>query len=322
MQLLDIPLDQIELPDYLLRKIDTNSLAFQQMKDDIELNGLLQPINVVPIDSQTTDPYKPITDNVIPNQLSKWQIKDGCHRYICAQKLGWSSIPSIFVASPQTTSNTLASISANLHRKEMTLSEYRAAIRYVIKEHPEYTTADIARKLSKGTDWVSKIMGIQNVGPEVNALISEGRLTLDKAFALSKFNNNLEQQRNYAFQVLSMNNSEAVEFLTHEHQLLTQSKRENQQKVPNEITLSDKPINRKWSEIERLLLDPTRLGQTLLKHNITDPSVIKAAQWALKYAFSLDPETIAIRRAEHEKRLNINKEKLKDGSYDPTKDAV
>jgi ParB-like chromosome segregation protein Spo0J len=108
-EIVEIPLDKIAVPEWRIRREVPKGRSFEELKEDMRVNGLLQPIEVAPLPSEM------------------YELVFGFRRYEAARELGWKTIKAV-VRLRDELEKQLAEVSENIHRLPYNSRERALAI--------------------------------------------------------------------------------------------------------------------------------------------------------------------------------------------------
>lgn len=147
--------------------------AYETLKEDIRINGILEPIHL-------------FEDKII----------DGRNRYRIAQELGLESVPTVLYEGD----NPVGFVqSMNLHRRQLTPSQKAAAAAFLAdfkqgrhSDEEEYETqGSIAKKLGISRRMVVEATSLKkNADPQLIERVKVGDISLHTATALARLNPN------------------------------------------------------------------------------------------------------------------------------------
>lgn len=108
-EIVEIPLEEIVVPEWRIRREVVKDRSFEELKEDMRVNGLLQPIEVAPL------------------QSGMYELVFGFRRYEAARELGWKTIKAV-VRPRDYLERQLAEVSENIHRLPYNSRERALAI--------------------------------------------------------------------------------------------------------------------------------------------------------------------------------------------------
>lgn len=158
-----------ENPLALRTKVEKESLAYQELKDQIEEFGLLNPISVrlYTRDDGTTG----------------YRLVDGLHRKTAYSDLGYEEIP-VNIVDVEDSKLLAAQISANNNVKT-TKVQFAQAMKQM-QQHGGLTVAELANAVKKSKKWVEDQLGLLDLPEKVRKLVDEGKVNSLNALSLRK----------------------------------------------------------------------------------------------------------------------------------------
>ena len=161
---LNIELDKIKPNPYQPRKVFDEE-KIDELAASISENGVFQPIIVKQFDD-------------------KYIIVSGERRFRACQKLKLTTIPAIVRAYDESKVAEIALIE-NLQRENLTAMEEAVAYQTIMKELG-LTQAELAKKIGKSRSYITNVVGLLSLPPEVANLVSEGKIPTGHARPLSQ----------------------------------------------------------------------------------------------------------------------------------------
>jgi ParB family chromosome partitioning protein len=161
---LQIELSKIKPNPYQPRKVFDEE-KIDELAASISENGVFQPIIVKQFDD-------------------KYIIVSGERRFRACQKLKLTTIPAIVRAYDESKVAEIALIE-NLQRENLTAMEEAIAYQTIMRELG-LTQAELAKKIGKSRSYITNVVGLLSLPPEVANLVSEGKITSGHARPLSK----------------------------------------------------------------------------------------------------------------------------------------
>ncbi len=104
-----IPVDKVVVPDWRVRKEFDRDSSFEELKKSINTHGLMQPIEVVPIED------------------GRYELIFGLRRLEAVKELGWKEVPAI-VRQRDEIERQMAEIAENIHRVNYSQTDRMLAI--------------------------------------------------------------------------------------------------------------------------------------------------------------------------------------------------
>lgn len=171
-QVEDLALDQIhpdpDQPRKSLQAVDgmvdpAAQEALQELADDIDANGLHQPITV-----REVEPGR----YLIVMGERRWRA------FKLNQSLGRpnsDSIPTIIRQDLSAARLRLSQLSENLHRNDLTDIEVASFLKVILEEYPELQKQELAKLLHRNNQWISRILAL--LDPRWAHVINAGIIT-------------------------------------------------------------------------------------------------------------------------------------------------
>lgn len=122
--------------------------ADQALRDSIALQGVLQPVGVVPVAGDRDHDF---------------ELVYGFRRFKAAQALGLPTIPAVVVdgASATDTGRKLANLAENMVRADLSPAELMEALSRVRDEHPDMTSTDLGRAVGRHPNYVANLLRLR-----------------------------------------------------------------------------------------------------------------------------------------------------------------
>ncbi len=280
-----------------LRPVDKESVEFLELVESIKARGILNPISVreVPIQADGTKPVSAEGETI-------YALVDGLHRYSAAIAAGLTTIP-VNILNLDEAQTYEAQIIANVHKKETRPAEYAKQIQRIMGLYPTRTISEQAAQLGKQPSWLKQILGLGQLTPEIQELVNEGRICQANAFPLSRLPQ--AEQPDWVERAMTQLADEFVPACQARVKEVKEAARQGRAAAPSVFT----PVAhcRKFAEIKE---ENDRKGQGLLKiinaKGITN--VADAVAFTLDWVTNMDPDTLAIKRADWEAKEKKKKE--------------
>lgn len=301
--LLNIPLSQIEDNPILLRKVDKNSVKYQEMKDSIAKDGVINAISVYP--STTSDGRTPKL-NAKGEPLYR-QI-DGGHRLACCRDLMKESVPCQVRTTDDANVKRLQLV-ANAHIIETKPVEFSVRMRELIQDHPTVTVQEIAADVCKSVDWVVETMELDKLEGNsqksgephtgLAALVDQGQIPVATAYALSKLDP--EEQVKFTELATGERAEIAVAQIKAHAKKLRDAKRAG--KKPGDVPQFHEFAHyRKKEETQAEYESPNVLPALLAAAGISDEES-KVTKFVLRWVLSLDPQSVAAMKEKFDAKI-------------------
>ena len=166
-EVLELPLDQVELPEKELRTIATQE-GLETLADSIRKIGVLQPITV-------------------ERKRNKYIVIAGTRRTLAAKQAGLATIPAIVVKMSQI-QKEVATLHENLIREDVNHLDIARYIKTMMEEN-NLTQEEIARFLGYTQPWVSAHLRLLRIPEELQAAVEANQIDYQSALQLSRIKN-------------------------------------------------------------------------------------------------------------------------------------
>jgi ParB/RepB/Spo0J family partition protein len=166
--ILNLSINKIDVAEENVRKLQLET-GLEDLKSSIGELSLIQPVIVI----AKGDRYKLIV---------------GQRRFLAAKALGRTTIPALIIEPMDSTSQTIVSFGENVHRRKL---PYEDTIRVCDELFKEYTGTKsekinkIVKTLGLSRGSVTKYLAHKLIPPEVQRLVSSGKLSQDIAFRIT-----------------------------------------------------------------------------------------------------------------------------------------
>ena len=155
---MNVPIANIHFQSNVRSKIDKKERSFQELTNDIEQNGLIQPL-------------------VVYNKDDKYYLIAGHRRLEALKELGTKLVPIHELSEPNGDFTRLQ-LSENTMRKDLTLYEEIMAFKNMVDT--KMTITEVASKFGHSSDYVKTRVGLGNLIPQL--LKAETFENIDKRF--------------------------------------------------------------------------------------------------------------------------------------------
>ncbi len=169
-EVVEVPLAELRPNPYQPRQVFDEE-ALNELASSIKEHGVFQPI-------------------IVKKSIKGYEIIAGERRVRASKKAGLKTIPALI---RQLTDDQMAEVALleNLQRENLNILEEAKAYKQLI-EKLAITQDELAKKVSKSRSHVTNILGLLRLPNEVQDLISQDKLTMGHARALSKINDSEE----------------------------------------------------------------------------------------------------------------------------------
>ena len=169
-EVVEVPLAELRPNPYQPRQVFDEE-ALNELASSIKEHGVFQPI-------------------IVKKSIKGYEIIAGERRVRASKKAGLKTIPALI---RQLTDDQMAEVALleNLQRENLNILEEAKAYKQLI-EKLAITQDELAKKVSKSRSHITNILGLLRLPNEVQDLISQDKLTMGHARALSKINDSEE----------------------------------------------------------------------------------------------------------------------------------
>lgn len=210
--------NNITIPVRLLRRCDTNSVAFAELCESVKKDGVLVPVLVTPL----------------------FELIDGLHRTLAARKEGVEIPFHVIDCSDEQV--LLLQLIPNVHRVPVDRVSIAKHLRRMLDQDPEMTMAKLAGLTKKSIAWVSQQLSLEKLPQEAVAGLSRGTLSVKAAYQLARLPESLQSDWLAVASQLP-----PAEFTARVSAFLQQNANATRKKT--EHTFSDHPVLRSRREI-------------------------------------------------------------------------
>ena len=163
-EIIELNLSELRPNPYQPRKIFDEE-ALKELADSIREHGVFQPI-------------------IVKKSIKGYDIIAGERRFRASKMAGLDKIPAIIRDFTDEQMMEIALLE-NLQRENLSVIEEALAYKSMI-EHLNLTQDDLAKRVGKSRSHVTNILGLLRLPGEVQQMVSDGRITMGHARALSK----------------------------------------------------------------------------------------------------------------------------------------
>ena len=169
-EIIELDLSDLRPNPYQPRKVFDED-ALKELADSIKEHGVFQPI-------------------IVKKSIKGYDIIAGERRFRASKMAGLEKIPAIIRDFTDEQMMEIALLE-NLQRENLSVIEEALAYKSMI-EHLNLTQDDLSKKVGKSRSHVTNILGLLRLPGEVQQMVSDGRITMGHARALSKLESNEE----------------------------------------------------------------------------------------------------------------------------------
>jgi len=163
-EIVELSLSELRPNPYQPRKVFDEE-ALRELADSIREHGVFQPI-------------------IVKKSIKGYDIIAGERRFRASKLAGLEKIPAIIRDFTDEQMMEIALLE-NLQRENLTVIEEALAYKSLI-EHLNLTQEDLSHRVGKSRSHVTNILGLLRLPGEVQQMVSDGRITMGHARALSK----------------------------------------------------------------------------------------------------------------------------------------
>lgn len=163
-EIVELSLNDLRPNPYQPRKVFDDE-ALRELSDSIKEHGVFQPI-------------------IVKKSIKGYDIIAGERRFRASKMAGLEKIPAIIRDFTDEQMMEIALLE-NLQREDLSVIEEALAYKSMI-EHLNLTQDDLSRRVGKSRSHITNILGLLRLPGEVQQMVSDGRITMGHARALSK----------------------------------------------------------------------------------------------------------------------------------------
>ena len=163
-EIVELDLNELRPNPYQPRKVFDEE-ALKELSDSIREHGVFQPI-------------------IVKKSIKGYDIIAGERRFRASKMAGLEKIPAIIRDFTDEQMMEIALLE-NLQRENLNVIEEALAYKSMI-EHLNLTQDELSKRVGKSRSHVTNILGLLRLPGEVQQMVSDGRITMGHARALSK----------------------------------------------------------------------------------------------------------------------------------------
>jgi ParB/RepB/Spo0J family partition protein len=274
-----IRLDLIDDPRIALRSAHVESVEYCELKASMGSRGL---------------------DNSIllrPKPGGRFERVDGGHRVAAARELAWVSIAAII--REMTDDEALAAMFTNANQIPTTTIEYAKHILRIQKSQPDITMPRLAAICGKSTRWVRQQLSLNRLDARLSPMVDRGELKMLNVYELARLpkHRQFEQLEN----CLVMQTAEFRAYIAEiVRNLMVASK---DRKAEARLAITKFKPHRYWRSHAELSQElKTNHAAASLLAGEQPKTMLEAFKLAIDWATHVDPETLALRKADFLKK--------------------
>lgn len=162
-QLEQVPVDAMKIPDWDIRGTRPED-DVQDIASSMKEEGQLVPVILAPKSEDT------------------YEIIDGVHRYLAANKLMWDSLNALILSEDR--DNFTIGVISNIGRVQVSREDKIRLYRYLLEEQ-ELATTDVADRLGVSPRTARNYRAILELDEQIIEWVSEGHIPIEAAAKLS-----------------------------------------------------------------------------------------------------------------------------------------
>jgi ParB/RepB/Spo0J family partition protein len=288
-ELREINLDQIVENPVALRSVDVEAEDFVGLAESVKARGVLTPILIRPIPSETPG-------------VEKFGLINGLQRFTAAKLAGLTSIPAKIV-SMNDADVLEAQILTNVHTVETKPVEYSKQLLRILGQNPTMTISALAARLNKSPQWLESRLYLNGLTPELATLVDENKISLPNAYVLAKLP--VEEQNQYVEEAQTAPSQEFLPKINARIKEIREAKRQG--RAANPPSFTPVPRLQKMSELKAEVDSPTVGPQLIAATNTTSP--VDAFKLGVLWALRLDPKSLEEAKSKFDSQLKEQEEK-------------
>lgn len=264
-----------------LRAVDRENEQYLYLVQDVKRRGVLQPITV----------REQLEDGV-----SYYEICDGLHRYSAAIDAGLTEL-NVIIQDYDDAQVEEVQIVANLVRVDTKPIDYTKQILRMMTRNPLMTVPELSKRISQPEAFINGRLSLLKLDPTIQALVNEGDIKLNNAYALSKLPQ--EEQHNFVDAAMTQKPAEFVPSVQARAKELRDSKRAGKEAgtVVWEPTAHLRKMGELKSEFSNCEAGPAICA------SVGAESAAEGFAAAIAWVISLDDASVESQRSKNEQRL-------------------
>lgn len=254
---------KIKMSKVMLRGCNKKADSYTELQQSVKVHGILNPIRVRPL----------------PDEPGFYGLVDGLQRLNCSLDLAMPTIPAMIV--PMEEGEILeAQIVANIQKIETKPVEYTKGLLHLLQISPTLTKKSLCARLGKSEAWLDARLSLLTLTPNLQALVSEGKIVLANAYALAKIP--VDKQEDWSVRAQTETTTEFVSAVQTYVRELQKAAREGRDHDPNKFVL-----NPKFQKMDTIKteIDNQVVGKLLIQQTGVTTALdgfILGLKWALK----------------------------------------
>ena len=239
-EIVELNLSDLRPNPYQPRKVFDEE-ALNELASSIREHGVFQPI-------------------IVKKSIKGYDIIAGERRYRASKMAGLDKIPAIIRDFTDEQMMEIALLE-NLQREDLSVIEEAHAYKSMI-EHLNLTQDELSKRVGKSRSHITNILGLLRLPGEVQQMVSDGRITMGHARALSKLESNEE--------IIKLANKIVDENLVvRDIENITGT-----QDVAKKVKVVRKPVSTEYKYVEDILRDKfdtkVKVGKTKIEISFSD----------------------------------------------------
>ena len=281
MNVVELKIDQIDIPELTLRPLDKEDPAFQELVADVETYGVQQSISV--------------NHYVDENGNDRYTLVDGLQRLSAAREAGIDSLVCILEDDMGTTDMLAKQFRLNKHRVDTRPAAFGKQMRRILDENPDWTIDKLAQLLSVTNKFIQDRLKLDDLDSNVQKMVDRGEVNLTNALNLQTLPK--EERDNWVDRAANQDVTEFGNAVAARRKEIKAALNKGKQ-VEDEGFVAN-PIFRKKSDVVDEMTNHGMRKQFMKAHPNAKPE--EAFDYAISWVMHMDPETIAERKAKWEK---------------------
>lgn len=295
-----VPPDIIDTQWALLRHVENTSLDYQNLKNSIRENGVLETILVRRIED-------PVTKTIIISLI------DGLHRLTAVKELSLPVIPCTILTNVSDDEALALQIQANLFVIQTRPADFAKAMKLLIDRNRDtMSIPKLAKLTNTSVQYLRELLNIANLPPDVQDLVNEGLITARNAIILAK----LPAAEIYDWIETAQKRPKEFKLLAEDRLRELRSHTLKTEETPE--AWAPKPLFKKSTAVLAEIKDPKVVKQLVTPGMTPEQAFIEG----LRYCLNIDSITTEQRRKEREKLLKEEELRRKEGAKSRAKERI
>lgn len=264
-----------------LRAVDRENEQYLFLVQDVKRRGVLQPITVREQEEDGV-PY--------------YEICDGLHRYSASIDAGLGDI-DVKIINADDAEVEETQIVANLIRVDTKPIDYTKQMLRMMTRNPLMTVPELSKRISQPEAFINLRLSLLKLDPTIQALVNEGEIKLNNAYALSKLPT--EEQHNFTDSAMTQQPAEFVPAVQARAKELRDAKRAGRE--AGDVVWEPKAHTRKMGELKSEFVNG-EVGPAICA-SVNAESASEGFHAAIAWVINLDNASVESQRAKNDQRL-------------------